>query len=92
MTFPNVKKVAEANGGPAYTVRSVSELKGLQKTLDTPVPVLYDVWLDTRQGFEPRLRSRIGADGKIVTPNLEDTFPFLSPEELLENMLVGNDG
>ena len=92
VTFPNMKKVAEAYGIPAYTVRSVAELKAVQETLDTPGPILYAVWLDTRQGFEPRLRSRIGEDGKIVTPNLEDMFPFLSPEELKENMLVGNDG
>lgn len=92
VTFPNMKKIADAYGIPAHTVRSVAELKVVQGTLDAPGPVLYDVWLDTRQGFEPRLRSRIGADGKIVTPNLEDMFPFLSPEELKENMLVGNDG
>ncbi len=34
------------------------------------------------QEFEPRLRSRILPDGKILTPNLEDMYPFLSPEEL----------
>jgi hypothetical protein len=27
-------------------------------------------------------------DGTIQTPNLEDMYPFLSPEELAENMLV----
>ena len=40
------------------------------------------------QEFEPRLRSRILPDGMIQTPNLEDMYPFLSPEELAENMLA----
>jgi acetolactate synthase-1/2/3 large subunit len=39
------------------------------------------------QGFEPRLRSRQQADGTIVTPNLEDMYPFLSEEELAKNMI-----
>jgi acetolactate synthase-1/2/3 large subunit len=46
------------------------------------------VQFDVSQEFEPRLRSRIGEDGKIQTPNLEDMYPFLPPEELAENMLV----
>jgi hypothetical protein len=27
-------------------------------------------------------------DGKILTPNLEDMYPFLTAEELASNMLV----
>ena len=46
---------------------------------------------DVAQEFEPRLRSRILPDGKIQTPNLEDMYPFLPPEELAENMLVSKE-
>ena len=53
-----------------------------------PGPALFDISLDPAQEFEPRLRSRILPDGKILTPNREDMYPFLSPEELESNMLV----
>jgi len=48
---------------------------------------LIEVHLDVTQGFEPRIRSRQLADGTIVSPNLEDMYPFLSEEELAENTI-----
>jgi acetolactate synthase-1/2/3 large subunit len=43
--------------------------------------------LDPAQEFEPRLKSRQLPDGTIVSPNLEDMYPFLEAEELQSNML-----
>jgi acetolactate synthase-1/2/3 large subunit len=44
--------------------------------------------LDTKQEFEPRLKSRQLPDGTIVSPALEDMFPFLDPEELRSNLFI----
>jgi len=63
----------------------------IQRELEKPGPTIFDVFLDVAQEFEPRLRSRILPDGKIQTPNLEDMYPFLTPEELADNMLVKDD-
>jgi len=60
----------------------------VKNELAKPGPSLFEVQLDVAQEFEPRLRSRILPDGTIKTPNLEDMYPFLSPEELAENMVV----
>jgi acetolactate synthase-1/2/3 large subunit len=81
VTIPSMFKVAQAYGLPASTIATVQDL-------DAPGPTLFDVHLDPTQEFEPRLRSKIAPDGKITTPNLEDMYPFLSPEELAENMLA----
>ena len=43
--------------------------------------------LDETQGFEPRMSSRRLDDGSIVTPPLEDMFPFLDRDELASNMI-----
>jgi len=43
--------------------------------------------LDPNQAFEPRLSSRQLPDGRIVTAAFEDMAPFLSREELAQNML-----
>jgi acetolactate synthase I/II/III large subunit len=88
VAIPDMLKVGEAFGLPSFTIATVEDLEIVRRELDAPGPTLFDVQLDPAQEFEPRLKSKIGADGKITTPNLEDMYPFLSPEELAENMLV----
>jgi len=88
ITFPKMKKVGEAYGIPSFTIETTADFEVVRRELETDGPTLFDVSLDPSQEFEPRLRSRILPDGKIVTPNLEDMYPFLTPEELSENMLV----
>jgi len=86
VTFPRMAKVAAAYGIPAFSIDKVADLEIVQRELDSPGPALFDVFLDQAQGFEPRLRSRILPNGQILTPNLEDMYPFLSQEELSSNM------
>ena len=49
---------------------------------------LAEIILDPEQPFEPKLAARQLPDGKIVSPSLEDMWPFLPREELEQNMLV----
>jgi acetolactate synthase-1/2/3 large subunit len=88
VTFPDTVKVGAAYGIPSFSVERMSDLEWVSTELAKPGPSLFDVQLDVAQEFEPRLRSRILPDGTIQTPNLEDMYPFLSPEELAENMPV----
>jgi thiamine pyrophosphate-dependent acetolactate synthase large subunit-like protein len=88
VTIPSMLKVGEAYGLPSFEIATVEDLEIVRRELDAPGPTLFDVQLDPAQEFEPRLRSKIAPDGKITTPNLEDMYPFLSPEELAENMLA----
>jgi acetolactate synthase-1/2/3 large subunit len=60
---------------------------GLAAVLAAPGPRLCQVVLDDAQQFEPRMSSRQLEDGRIVTPPLEDMYPFLSREELASNLL-----
>jgi acetolactate synthase-1/2/3 large subunit len=91
VTFPQMVKVGAAYGIPSFTIEKIADLAIIQRELDKSGPTLFDVYLDQSQEFEPRLRSRILPDGKILTPNLEDMYPFLSPEELASNMLVEDE-
>jgi len=90
VTFPDFLKVGAAYGIPSFAVETLSDLEVVKAELAKPGPALFDVQLDVAQEFEPRLRSRILPDGTIQTPNLEDMYPFLSAEELAENMLVSD--
>lgn len=88
INFPNMAKIGAAYGIPSFTVEKLPDLDMVRRELESTGPSLFDVHLDRAQEFEPRLRSRILPDGKILTPNLEDMYPFLSAEELASNMLV----
>ncbi len=91
VSFPDMVKLGNAYGIPSFPITCLEGLALIQRELEKPGPTIFDVFLDVAQEFEPRLRSRILPDGKIQTPNLEDMYPFLTPEELADNMLVKDD-
>jgi acetolactate synthase I/II/III large subunit len=87
VSFPDFAKVGSAYGIPSLRVDRVAQLDTLRAALDAPGPALIEVMLDPQQGFEPRSRSKVLPDGTIVSPPLEDMYPFLSPDELADNMI-----
>ena len=87
MTLPDLVKVAEAYGIRATHVRTMDDLPSMFSEMKEPGPSLFEAHLDPEQEFEPRIRSRQLPDGTIVSPNLEDMYPFLSADELQSNMI-----
>ncbi len=86
--FPDFLKLAEAFGIPSIRIEGHPFDEAIQEALDVSGPILVEVVLDTEQGFEPRMSSRQLQDGRIVSPRLEDMYPFLSREELAGNTLT----
>jgi acetolactate synthase-1/2/3 large subunit len=86
VSFPDFVKVGEAYGIPGVRVERAAEMPAVQAALDASGPAVIEVMLDPKQEFEPRSRSKVLPDGTIVSPPLEDMYPFLSPEELAANM------
>ena len=91
VSFPDFVRVGLAYGIPSDRLETVNDFGRIRMSLDTPGPTLCEVMLDPAQEFEPRLKPRLLPDGKIVSPNLEDMFPFLDPEELKSNLLIPSD-
>jgi acetolactate synthase-1/2/3 large subunit len=88
LTFPNFTRIANAFGLVATRIESTNELAGqVASVLNGDGPIVCEVMLDLDQGFEPKLASRRLEDGTMVSPSLEDMAPFLSREELRQNML-----
>ena len=87
VSFPDYYKVAQAYGLQARRLDTPDFASGLREVLALPGPVICDVILDDAQQFEPRMSSRQLEDGRIVTPPLEDMFPFLPRDELAANVL-----
>jgi acetolactate synthase-1/2/3 large subunit len=88
VSFPDIVKVACAYGIPSTRISTGEEFARIQQVLDAPGPALCEVQLDPNQEFEPRLKSRQLPDGTIVSPALEDMYPFLDPEELQSNLWI----
>jgi acetolactate synthase-1/2/3 large subunit len=80
--FPDFASIAHAYGLPAQRVQAAADIEKLDAMLSGDGPGLVQIDVDPAQGFEPRIKSRIGTDGKFVTPQLDDMFPFLPAEEL----------
>ena len=92
VSFPDFVAVATAFGIPARRIAGADFPGELAEVLATEGPYLCDVILDETQGFEPRLSSRKLTDGSIVSPPLEDMFPFLERDELATNMIADGAG
>lgn len=87
--FPDLEKLSAAYGIPYRRLPSHALMDArIRETLDGDGPQLCEVILDLEQQFSPKLASRKLADGRMVSSPLEDLSPFLSREELAENMLV----
>ncbi len=89
VTFPEFQRVFEAFGF-AYTraARHEGLANAIRMTLATDGPAACEVMLDENQIFAPKLGAKQHPDGRITSPALEDLSPFLTREELKENMLI----
>ena len=89
LSFPDFRKIAAAFGYPYYCVRANDELKQtVEKALDTPGFVICEIFTDTEQVWEPKSSSKRLPDGRMVSSPLEDLAPFLSRDELKEQMYI----
>jgi acetolactate synthase I/II/III large subunit len=86
-SLPDMVKVACAYGIPSIRIDRASQLDEVNRALAADGPSLVDVVLDPNQEFEPRSRARQLPDGQIVSPNLEDMYPFLDDAELMDNVI-----
>lgn len=86
VTFPDMVKLAQAYGLTAMRIQGEGFAEQIQLALAHDGPIVCDVMIDPDQSFEPKLSSRQLPDGRMVSTPLEDMFPFLSREELAENL------
>jgi acetolactate synthase-1/2/3 large subunit len=86
-SLPDMVKVACAYGIPSIRIDRQAQLGEVDRALAASGPSLVDVVVDPDQEFEPRSRARQLPDGQIVSPNLEDMYPFLEEAELMDNLI-----
>lgn len=89
--FAPFSKLADACGFAYHAARSEAELSSaITGTLSGAGPQMCEVFLDLNQQFAPKVSSRKLEDGRMVSAPLEDMAPFLSREELQQNLIAEN--
>ncbi len=89
LSFPSMEKLAWAYGYPYTNARTNSELgAAIERTLAERGPAVCEVFVTVDQNFEPKSAAKRLPDGTMVSPPLEDMFPFLPEEEMDRNMLI----
>lgn len=102
VSFPPFEKLADTFGFKYFKIDSLksntldedgkvsSDLElttMLNAVLIAEGPVLCEVVVSDEQIFSPKLSSKVLPDGKIVSPPIDDMFPFLDRDEYESNKL-----
>ncbi len=89
VTFPDFSRIAAAFGFNYVRASSPGELvSSIAEALAAEGPSMCEIIIDDEAVFAPKLGAKQHPDGRITSPALEDLSPFLSREELRENMLI----
>lgn len=79
---PDYVALARAYGLPGIDIRDEAGLDQLSVALAQAGPIVIQIHVDPFQGFSPKLKSRVDEQGRFMTPELDDMFPFLTPNEM----------
>ncbi|MBR6147717.1 MAG: thiamine pyrophosphate-binding protein [Lachnospiraceae bacterium] len=86
VSFPDFEKVAYAFDIPFLRIKSEADISPFTDRLfEITGPVICEVIVDEKQNFEPKLSSRKLDDGTMISPEIDDMFPFLRREEYEKN-------
>lgn len=89
LSFPEAERIAYAYGIPFIRIDDIKNAKAkVNEVLKMDGPVFCEVVVDSAQNFEPKLSSKVLPDGSIVSPELDDMFPFLSRWEYENNKRI----
>ena len=93
LSFPDLGKLAPAYGFPYREIHSAEELpETIREVLKQEGAFICQVFVTKYQKTEPKTSSKKLPDGRMVSAPLEDMYPFLSQEEMEENMRISRSG
>ncbi len=89
MSFPDLKKIAQAYGFPFFKINSKSDVASkLKKIFSTKGFLICEIIMDPWQDLIPKVKSTRDKNGVIISKPLEDMYPFLDRDELKANMII----
>ncbi|MCR5214607.1 MAG: thiamine pyrophosphate-binding protein [Eubacterium sp.] len=82
VSFPPFDKLADTFGFKFFRIDRLDGIDDIiNEALSSEGPVMVDVVVSDEQIFSPKLSSKVLPDGKIVSPPIDDMFPFLERDE-----------
>lgn len=88
VTTPDFVKVGNAFGIESFRITNPQDVDiSIEKMLNSEKPMICEVMVNPYYIFTPKLSSRKLEDGTMISPSLEDMYPFLDREEFQENLL-----
>jgi len=88
--FPDFGLVAKAFGLDYYKIDSEENCRNiLKEILQMNKACIIEIIVDSQQNFAPKSSSKVLPDGKIVSPSMDDMFPFLERKEFLSVKYLG---
>ena len=91
LSFPDFMTIAEAYRFKGVRLKSHQDLrKQIEEVMNHEGPVLCEIMMDPNQMQAPKAVNRRNADGTMTQTPLEDSYPFLDPKEIEENLDIVN--
>jgi acetolactate synthase-1/2/3 large subunit len=89
VSFPSLKKIANAYGFKYTKIDSLKKLKNsMQDIVMETTPIICELMMPKDEQILPTSSTKQLETGKIVSQPLENMFPFLSEEEFNSEMIV----
>lgn len=86
--MPDLQKIAAAYDLRYFAIEKAENTdKIVQEALADDEPALIDVFSSPQTEFVPIIKSRMEAEGKMLSSKLEDLYPFLPEAEQKANMI-----
>ena len=88
VSVPDFCKLADGFGLKSVKITSPNTMKEqISQVLSFKEPVICEVLTEKEYAFLPKLSARTLPDGTMVSPSLEDMFPFLDRDEFERNLI-----
>jgi acetolactate synthase-1/2/3 large subunit len=89
VSLPSFEKLAKAYGIPFFKLSSYKKAKNIIRKMNSIAgPCICEVIMNPAQLLIPKTSFIILPDGKLISPPIEDLYPFLDRKEFISNMII----
>ena len=89
VSIPNIQNLGQAYGFKTFKITEHSYMREtIRRVLNEPGPVICEMVMDPNQSLVPKTSFKQLPDGRLISPPIEDLYPFLDREEFAKNMII----
>lgn len=89
VTFPSFRKVIKSFGFAFKSKKSMNNLDNwIKSILKYKTTIFAEVTMPDFQELIPKMNFKVSASGALISPPLEDMYPYLSKNELKQEMII----